>query len=262
MRAQGIAAAAQRSPTVLVVDDDARICQLLGRYLRQHGMRVLTAQDVQALGSLLSKNAVDLLVLDVMMPGESGLSICRRMRAAHNRTPVIMLTARGEDKDRIAGLDGGADDYLVKPFNPRELLARIHAVLRRRPAAEIPGAPSGDGAVFHFGAFRFDLGQRTLHKHDSEIALTTTEFAMLKAFVRHPRQPLTRQQLSQLARGRPLAHQDRSLDVQISRLRKHIEDDYGTPRYIQTVWGTGYVFVPDGSDVHFPMPALHDAARA
>jgi two-component system phosphate regulon response regulator OmpR len=157
-----------------------------------------------------------------------------------------MLTAKSEDVDRIVGLEVGADDYLGKPFNPRELLARIHAVLRRRPPVEVPGAPSSGDEVVQFGAYTLDLGLRTLRKQGNDIALTTGEFAMLKALVRHPRQPLSRDKLAQLARGREFEPFDRSLDVQVSRLRKLIEEDPTTPRYIQTVWGVGYVFVPDG----------------
>ena len=158
-----------------------------------------------------------------------------------------MLTAKVEDVDRITGLEIGADDYLGKPFNPRELLARIHAVLRRRPQTEMPGAPSaGDHEVIVFGAFSLDLGTRSLSKNGQDMPLTSGEFAMLKALARHPKQPLTRDKLAQLARGREFEPFDRSLDVQISRLRKMIETDPASPKIIQTVWGVGYVFVPDG----------------
>ena len=160
-----------------------------------------------------------------MLPGEDGLSICRRLRAANDVTPIIMLTAKVEDVDRIVGLEVGADDYLPKPFNPRELLARIHAVLRRRPALEAPGAPALDAQTVTFGPFVFDLALRRLTKDGEQIALTTGEFSMLKALVRHPRQPLSRDKLAQLARGREFEPFDRSLDVQISRLRKMIEPD-------------------------------------
>jgi two-component system phosphate regulon response regulator OmpR len=148
--------------------------------------------------------------------------------------------------DRIVGLEVGADDYLSKPFNPRELLARIHAVLRRRPTLEAPGAPSKEAQIVSFGPFEFDLSLRRLSKDGQQISLTTGEFSMLKALVRHPRQPLSRDKLAQLARGREFEPFDRSLDVQISRLRKMLEPDPAQPRYIQTVWGVGYVFVPDG----------------
>ena len=236
-----------RADKILVVDDDARIRDLLRRYLAQEGFDVLQAEDGKSLTRILLREAVDLIVLDLMMPGEDGLSICRRLRAANDRTPIIMLTAKGEDVDRIVGLEVGADDYLGKPFNPRELLARIHAVLRRRPTQEAPGSPSIDAEVISFGPFTFDLGARTLYRDGQELQLTTGEFAMLKALVRHPRQPLSRDKLAQMARGREFEPFDRSLDVQVSRLRKLIEADATNPRYIQTVWGVGYVFVPDGA---------------
>jgi two-component system phosphate regulon response regulator OmpR len=237
----------QRSDRILIVDDDARIRDLLRRYLAQEGFEVLLAEDGKALNRTLTRETIHLIVLDLMLPGEDGLSICRRLRAAGDTTPIIMLTAKVEDVDRIVGLEVGADDYLPKPFNPRALLARIHAVLRRRPSPEAPGAPSRDAEVVNFGAFEFDLAQRRLSKDGAQIGLTTGEFSMLKALVRHPRQPLTRDKLAQLARGRDFEPFDRSLDVQISRLRKLIEPDPAQPRYIQTVWGVGYVFVPDGA---------------
>ncbi|MDP3652803.1 MAG: two-component system response regulator OmpR [Rhodoferax sp.] len=230
---------------ILVVDDDTRIRDLLRRYLSQEGFDVVLAEDGKSLTRVMQRDTADLIVLDLMMPGEDGLSICRRLRAANDLTPIIMLTAKGEDIDRIVGLEVGADDYLSKPFNPRELLARIHAVLRRRPVPEVPGAPSADNEVSRFGAFTFDLGARTLHKNGEQLTLTTGEFAMLKALVRHPRVPLSREKLAQLSRGREFEAFDRSLDVQVSRLRKLIETDPTSPRHIQTVWGVGYVFVPD-----------------
>ena len=236
-----------RPDRIVVVDDDARIRDLLRRYLTQEGFDVLLAEDGKALNRLLTRENIDMIVLDLMLPGEDGLSICCRLRAANDTTPIIMLTAKVEDVDRIVGLEVGADDYLPKPFNPRELLARIHAVLRRRPAQEAPGAPSKEAQVVHFGPFEFDLSLRRLTKDGEPIALTTDEFSMLKALVRHPRQPLSRDKLAQLARGRDFEPFDRSLDVQVSRLRKLIEPDPSQPRYIQTVWGVGYVFVPDGA---------------
>ena len=240
-------AAAARPDRIVVVDDDARIRDLLRRYLTQEGFEVLLAEDGKALNRLMTRENIDMIVLDLMLPGEDGLSICRRLRAANDTTPIIMLTAKVEDVDRIVGLEVGADDYLPKPFNPRELLARIHAVLRRRPAPEAPGAPSKEAQVVSFGPFEFDLSQRRLTREGEPIALTTGEFSMLKALVRHPRQPLSRDKLAQLARGRDFEPFDRSLDVQVSRLRKLVEPDATQPRYIQTVWGVGYVFVPDGA---------------
>lgn len=237
-----------RPDRIVVVDDDARIRELLNRYLTQEGFDVWVAEDGRTLNRLLLRDTVDLIVLDLMMPGEDGLSICRRLRAQNDKTPIIMLTAKSEDVDRIVGLEVGADDYLGKPFNPRELLARIHAVLRRRPPVEIPGAPSLEAEVVCFGPFELDLGQRTLKREGVDVGLTTGEFAMLKALVRHPRQPLSRDKLAQLARGREFEPFDRSLDVQVSRLRKLIEADPASPRYLQTVWGIGYVFVPDDGE--------------
>ncbi|MBD8050946.1 osmolarity response regulator transcription factor OmpR [Limnohabitans radicicola] len=238
---------ASRLDKIVVVDDDTRIRDLLRRYLSQQGFDVLLAEDARALQRIMQRETVDLLVLDVMLPGEDGLSICKRLRSEGVRTPIIMLTAKGEDTDRITGLEIGADDYLGKPFNPRELLARIQAVLRRRPVVESPGAPSAEQEVITFGDFVFDLGARSLQKNGQDIALTSGEFAMLKALARHPRQALSRDKLAQLARGREFEPFDRSLDVQVSRLRKMIEVDAAHPRIIQTVWGVGYVFVPDGS---------------
>jgi len=235
----------QRPYKILVVDDDSRIRDLLKRYLTQEGFDVFLAEDGKSLNRVMQRETADLIVLDLMMPGEDGLAICRRLRAANDQTPVIMLTAKGEDIDRIVGLEVGADDYLGKPFNPRELLARIHAVLRRRPVTEVPGAPSTENEVARFGPFVFDMGARTLHKNGEEMTLTTGEFAMLKALVRHPKTTLSREKLAQLSRGREFEPFDRSLDVQVSRLRKLIENDPSNPRLIQTVWGIGYVFVPE-----------------
>ena len=240
--------ATNRVDKILVVDDDARIRDLLRRYLSHEGFEVMIAEDGKGLQRILLRETVDLIVLDLMMPGEDGLSICRRLRASNDRTPIIMLTAKSEDVDRIVGLEVGADDYIGKPFNPRELLARIHAVLRRRPPQEAPGAPSGENEVVTFGPFTFDMSTRVLTKDGEELPLTTGEFAMLKTLVRHPRQPLSREKLALLARGREFEPFDRSLDVQVSRLRKLVEVDPAAPRYIQTVWGVGYVFVPDGAN--------------
>ncbi|MBP9906555.1 MAG: two-component system response regulator OmpR [Rhodoferax sp.] len=240
-----MAAISARSDKILVVDDDARIRDLLRRYLTQHDFEVLLAEDGKSMLRVMQRETVDLIVLDLMMPGDDGLTVCRKLRSAKDLTPVIMLTAKGEDVDRIIGLEVGADDYLGKPFNPRELLARINAVLRRRPVAELPGSPANDKEVATFGPFSFDMGARILRKDSQDLTLTSGEFAMLKALVRHPRVPLSREKLAQLARGRGFEPFDRSLDVQVSRLRKLIELDAAAPRYIQTVWGVGYVFIPD-----------------
>lgn len=234
------------APRLLVVDDDPRLRDLLRRYLTDNGFNVYVAEHAQAMNKLWLRERFDLLILDLMMPGEDGLSVLRRLRGSNDATPVIMLTAKGEDVDRIVGLEMGADDYLPKPFNPRELLARINAVLRRKAAEEVPGAPTQEDKSVTFGEFALDLGTRTLTKAGEPVSLTTGEFAVLKVFARFPRVPLSREKLMELARGREYEAFDRSLDVQISRLRKLIEPDPSKPKYIQTVWGLGYVFIPDG----------------
>lgn len=236
----------ERTPKLLVVDDDPRLRDLLRRYLGKNGFQVFVADNGVTMNRLWLRERFDALILDLMMPGEDGLQILRRLREQKDTTPIIMLTARGEDVDRIVGLEMGADDYIPKPFNPRELLARIHAVLRRRPAADAPGAPSMTDEVVKFGEFELDLGTRVLRKNGEPVPLTTGEFAVLKAFARHPKQPLSRDKLMEIARGREYEAFDRSLDVQVSRLRKMIEPDPSKPRFLQTVWGVGYVFIPDG----------------
>ncbi|MGL5467859.1 MAG: osmolarity response regulator transcription factor OmpR, partial [Shewanella sp.] len=187
-----------------------------------------------------------LIVLDLMLPGEDGLSICRRLRQQGSTIPIVMLTAKGDEVDRIIGLELGADDYLPKPFNPRELLARIKAVMRRQ-TQDVPGAPAQQEAEISFGEFSLDLATREMYHGDEAIALTSGEFAVLKVLVTHPREPLSRDKLMNLARGRDYSALERSIDVQVSRLRRLIEKDPANPRYIQTVWGLGYVFVPDGA---------------
>ena len=231
---------------IIVVDDDARLRELLNRYLTEQGFSVRAVGDGNDMNRWLARERYDLMVLDLMMPGEDGLSICRRLRGLGEKMPVIMLTAKGDDVDRIVGLEVGADDYLPKPFNPRELVARIQAVLRRAPPRETPGAPSMEQQVVEFGDFRFDLAARSLVRNGENIQLTTGEFALLKVLVQHPRAPLSRDKLMELARGREFGAFDRSIDVQVSRLRKLIEADPAKPGFIQTVWGFGYVFVPDG----------------
>ena len=231
---------------ILVVDDDVRLRDLLRRYLTEQGFNVVSAENAQAMNKLWIRERYDMLVLDLILPGEDGLAICRRLRGAGDQTPIIMLTAKGEEVDRIIGLEMGADDYLPKPFSPRELVARINAVLRRKVPSELPGAPSEGAQTFEFGNFILDLATRTLKKNSENISLTTGEFSVLKVFARHARQPLSREKLMELARGREYEVFDRSLDVQISRLRKLIEPDPSNPLYIQTVWGLGYVFIPDG----------------
>jgi two-component system phosphate regulon response regulator OmpR len=238
----------ERRARVLVVDDDARLRDLLQRYLGEQGFEVFVAADGAAMSRWLARNAVDLVILDLMLPGEDGLALCRKLRGAGEAVPIIMLTARGDEVDRIVGLEMGADDYLPKPFNPRELVARINAVLRRRPPPAPPGAPSTEEATVAFGPFVLDLATRTLARDGVSVALTSGEFSLLRALVTHPRQPLARDRLMELARGRELEAFERSIDVQVSRLRRIVEDDPARPRYIQTVWGFGYVFVPDSGN--------------
>ena len=239
---------AELKTRILVVDDDLRMRDLLVRYLGGEGYEVKAAADAAAMDKLLARERYDLVVLDLMLPGEDGLSVCRRLRkenAAQGAAPaIIMLTAKGDDVDRIVGLEMGADDYLPKPFNPRELLARINAVLRRKAPAGPPGAPV-EGGSLRFGEFELNLSTRTLTRAGKPVSLTTGEFSILKVLVQHPRQPLSRDKLMELARGREYEVFDRSIDVQISRLRKIVEADPAHPRHIQTVWGFGYVFVPD-----------------
>lgn len=231
-------------PRILVVDDDERLRELLQRYLTEQGYSVCTAADAAAMDHELLAHSFNALVLDLMLPGENGLSVCRRLQTSHPDLPIIMLTAKADEIDRIVGLEMGADDYLPKPFNPRELVARLHAVLRRRVAAP-PNAPTLDDQTLVFGAFSLKLGSRELLRGEERLPLTGGEFAILKVLITHPRRALTREQIMEMARGREHEAFDRAIDVQISRVRKLIETDPSQPRFIQTVRGHGYVFVPD-----------------
>lgn len=234
------------SRKLLVVDDDPKLRELLRRYLSENQFEVSLAADGASMQRLMQREQFELIILDLMLPGEDGLSLLRRLRGLNDRTPVVMLTAKGDEIDRIIGLEVGADDYLAKPFNPRELLARIHAVLRRAPPVEPPGAPGSPGEELGFGEFVLKLGTRQLLRNGAPVPLTSSEFSVLKVLAQHARQPLSRDKLMTLARGREYGAFDRSLDVQVSRLRRIIETDPQQPRFIQTVWGVGYVFIPDG----------------
>lgn len=231
---------------ILIVDDDPGLRRLLERFLEEQGYRVRTVENIEQMDRLLTRELFQLLVLDLMLPGEDGLSACKRLREGNNQVPIIMLTAKGDEATRIQGLELGADDYLAKPFNPRELLARIKAVLRRQ-VTPVPGAPGSEDETVSFGEYQLSLATRELTKGNEVQMLTTGEFAVLKALVQHAREPLTRDKLMNLARGREWDALERSIDVQVSRLRRLIEPDPSKPRYIQTVWGVGYVFVPDGN---------------
>jgi two-component system phosphate regulon response regulator OmpR len=231
---------------VLVIDDDAELRTLLLRYLGENGFEVRVAADAQTADRLLGREAFDLLVLDLMLPGEDGLSVCRRLRAQGETLPIIMLTARGDPVDRVVGLEIGADDYVAKPFSPRELLARIQAMLRRQ--SMLGARPvSANRGVARFGEFELDLGTQVLTRNALPVELTSSEFALLRAFVGNAGRPLSRERLLELAHGRGHEATDRSVDVQVLRLRRLIEPDPAKPRYIKTVWGTGYVFVGDGA---------------
>ena len=231
-------------PHILVIDDDARLRELLERFLTQSQFKVSSLPSARELDRKLERDPPHLIVLDWMMPGEDGLATCTRLRATGDATPIILLTAKSETEDRVLGLESGADDYVTKPFQPPELVARIHAVLRRSRVQSLAGAPDETGSI-KFGEFELNLATRQLQRETESFALTTGEFAVLKTFVTHPREPLTRDRLMMLARGRGQEIFDRAIDVQISRLRKLVEPDPSKPRYIQTVWGYGYVFVPD-----------------
>jgi len=229
------------TPTrVLVVDDDASLRELLTDYLRREGFEVFGVEDGAAMFDWLQREDADILILDLMLPGEDGLTLARRLRA-HSEMPIIMLSARSEDIDRIVGLEVGADDYLAKPFNPRELLARIRAVLRRQvpPAAE-DAAPQ----MAAFGPYRLDLAARQLTRDGELVPLTGSEFDLLRIFVEHPNRMLDRDRLLDLLKGYERHPFDRSIDVQVARLRAKIEPNKKQPRYIRTVWGRGYLFTP------------------
>lgn len=232
-------------PHILVVDDDREIRDLVGKTLERDGFRISRAEDAVAMRRALADGAIDLIVLDIMMPGKDGLALCRELRGAHDMTPIIMLTAKGDDIDRILGLEMGADDYLPKPFNSRELTARVKAVLRRGSATSEP--VQGHQVRFYcFEGWRLDVGKRELLRSDGVvISLSSGEYDLLLALVQRPQRTLTRDQLLDLTRGRTAVVFDRSIDIQISRLRRKLADDPKDPRKIKTVWGGGYLFASD-----------------
>lgn len=226
---------------ILVVDDDREIRDLLAKFLKQHGLRVSVAQDGRTMKQVLEDWAIDLVVLDVMMPGDDGLTLCRNLRA-NSKMPVIMLTAMGEETDRIIGLEMGADDYLAKPFNPRELLARIKAVLRRSSQQD-SNIVQDDVETYRFNDWVFKPEQRELLNDEGMlVALSRGEYELLDTFLRHPNRVLNRDQLLDMARGREAIPFDRAIDVQVSRLRKKLKDDPKNPSLIKTVRGGGYMF--------------------
>lgn len=233
----------QQPIRVLVVDDDPGLRDLLHRYLTREGFTVETVADGAALRAALAANRPDILILDLMLPGEDGLSLLRALKGgAFADLPVLMLSARGEDIDRIVGLETGADDYLGKPFNPRELLARLRALLRR-PTVAVGGEVN---EVRRFGPYRVQLEAHAVWRGQEAVALTSSEFALLRVFIEHPHRVLSRDQLLEQLKGYTREPFDRSIDVRVTRLRRKLEDDPQKPRFIRTVWGAGYLFAPEG----------------
>ncbi|OCQ42557.1 DNA-binding response regulator [Aeromonas veronii] len=238
----------QGNTHILVVDDHSEIRDLLKRFLEQHGLRVSCARDGKEMKRLLEEREFDLLVLDLMMPGEDGLTLCRELRVKSN-LPIIMLTAMGEETDRIIGLEMGADDYLAKPFNPRELLARIKAVMRRTQAETQPAAETLTRDL-RFDRWLLDVNRRELVDEDGVgLSLSTAEFDLLKVFLERPQRVLSRDQLLDLARGREAVAFDRAIDTLVSRLRRKLERDPKNPGLIKTIWGGGYMFSADVTQV-------------
>ncbi len=226
---------------LLIVDDDERIRDLLRKFLMRNGFLVTAARDAAHARRVLSGLDFDLIVLDVMMPGEDGVSLTRALRETHN-TPILLLTARGETEHRIAGLEAGADDYLAKPFEPKELLLRINAILRRMP--ETP-AQDSVSKILHLGPIRYDIERGEMWQGENPVRLTATESQLMKIFSAQPGEPISRAKLVEdLGRDRGQA-QERAVDVQITRLRRKIEQDPKRPRYLQTVRGAGYMLAPD-----------------
>ena len=231
--------------TILIVEDETRLASILADYLHASGFASHQLAEGLGVAAWVREHRPDLILLDLMLPGRNGMDICKDIRS-FSAVPIIMVTARVEEIDRLLGLELGADDYICKPFSPREVVARVKAVLRRQ-APTVPGAPGSEDESVTFGDYELSLATRELKRGDEVHMLTTGEFAVLNALVLHAREPLTRDKLMNLARGREWDALERSIDVQISRLRRMIEPDPSKPRYIQTVWGVGYVFVPDGN---------------
>lgn len=232
---------------VLVVDDDPKLLDLVIKFLSREGFEVSGVGSGQAMDEHLARQSADLIVLDLMLPGEDGLSIARRLRA-NNRIPILMLSARGEDIDRIIGLEVGADDYLAKPFNPRELSARVKAILRRTQASSPSNAQDGSTMErFRFGDYLVNLTTNSVSRGGEPVSLTAGEFTLLEAFVQHPNRVLSRDRLIELIKGYERSPYDRSIDVRVTRLRKKLESNPDQPQFIRTVWGRGYIFTPQGN---------------
>lgn len=234
----------QGRDSILVADNDSHAREQLCNHLSQEGYEVFEAVDGVSLSQILHSRSIALIVVGLQMSNEDGPSTCLQLRAAGVHIPIIILSTKVQDTDRIAGLSAGADDYVCKPFNPREVRARIRSILWRIRPKEVPGGPSSGNEIFRFGSFEFNLGVRALWKEGQLVSITTVQFAILKALVRHAGQPLSREKLALTACGREYGVFERSLDVNISRIRKLLED--GSVSYIKTVWGVGYMFEPGG----------------
>lgn len=228
---------------ILIVDDDKPLRDLVADYLAASGYLVDKVSNGEAMRAVLSKHDVDLLIMDLILPEEDGLSLLRWLRE-HHGPPVIIISARGDEVDRVVGLELGADDYLAKPFNPRELLARVHAVLRRVSEADEPV----DTQTLSFGPFRLHLSSHVMSRDGAEIPLTFGEFNLLRVMLEHANQVLSRDHLISLLKGYERSPFDRSIDVRVTRLRRKIEPNPDTPIYLRTVWGEGYLFTPDGAE--------------
>ncbi|MBS4050421.1 MAG: response regulator [Methylomonas sp.] len=228
---------------ILIVDDDSALRELVTDYLGMSGFLLHTAGDGQAMRAVLNEHSVDLVVMDLMLPGEDGLTLLRWLREQHG-PPVIIVSARGDEVDRVVGLEMGADDYLAKPFGPRELLARIRAVMRRSGEPE----PAADEHILVFGPFRLHLNSHVMSRDGAEVPLTFGEFNLLRVFLEHANQVLSRDHLISLLKGYERSPYDRSIDVRVTRLRRKIEPKPDSPVYLRTVWGEGYLFTPKGDE--------------
>jgi two-component system, OmpR family, phosphate regulon response regulator OmpR len=230
------------SSRVLIIDDDKKLCALLGEYLGQNGFSVAFLHEGEGALQMMSRESPDIIILDIMLPGKDGLEVLRDIRRSHKQ-PVIMLTAKGEDTDRIVGLELGADDYLAKPFNPRELLARMKAVLRRSVSREDDGDGRPEAISISAGGIVLNRARQTVTAEGEEHTLSTAQFRILEVLMKHPKALVSRDQLMTLARGRDFTAFDRSIDVHVSKLRAKVEPDPRTPTRIRTIWGTGYMFI-------------------
>ena len=231
------------SADLLLVDDDPEIRELTQAYLNQQGFNVACVDSGEAMDAYLTEHSVDLIILDLMLPGEHGLSIARRIK--DNGVPIVIISAQGDDVDRIVGLEVGADDYLSKPFNPRELLARIRAVLRRSAGTRAPDASASE-ARYQFGRFELDMASHQLSREGEPVSLTSGEFDLLAILVAHPNKVLDRDRILDLLTGAERSPFDRSIDVRVTRLRAKLEPDPSAPVFIRTIWGKGYMFCPEG----------------